>query len=147
MGTAASPQAGANQQSAQALAARKELQSRIEKQQSVYNRGTIAWSAIYNSCLVGAAILSAAAAVVIKVDAWKIYASDTAAVCAGLSALLNSLNLGGGFDRKWRANRAARSRINQLLVDLSDPTSDMPNIRAEFKKIVNDQDIAIMGHS
>ncbi|HLH36139.1 MAG TPA: hypothetical protein VKX41_15820 [Alloacidobacterium sp.] len=146
MSSSSPPQPGANPQSAEAIAARKALQTQIEKQQAIYNLGTVAWSAIYNSCLIGAAILSAAAAIVVKVDAWKAFAVDTAAICAGLSALLNSLNLGGGFDRKWRANRAARSKIKQLLVDISDPTSDMPTIRSQFKQIVNDEDIAIMGH-
>lgn len=140
-------QPGENRQAGQPDAGRKTLETQIKDQQAIYNRGTIGWSALYNSCLVGAAILSASAAVLVKVEAWKAFAPDTAAICAGVSALLSSLNLGGGFDRKWRANRSARSKIKQLLVDLSDPAVDLANIRTQFKQIVNDQDVAIMGHS
>jgi len=145
MGTMTAPSPGSQQPSPEATAARKELKTLIDKQFEVYNRGTIAWSAVYNSCLVVALISSAAAAIVVKVDVWKAFGPDAVAICAGASALLNALIVGGGFDRKWRVNRTARSKIKQLQVDLADYTSSLPDLRSQFKKIVDDQDMAVMG--
>ena len=89
--------------------------------------------------------LSAAAAVMLKIEVAKAYANDASAICAAVAALLTTLIAGGGFSRKWRTNRIARGKISQLLIDVDDPGSDLGKIRNQLKQVINDEDEAIIG--
>lgn len=124
---------------------RDELKSQIETLYKTHDKGTKAWSTAYNGCLILSAILSAIATMVVKLSFLKMYSTDVVAICSGLATLCTALVAAGGFSRKWRANRTARSRLSQLLIDVNNPTSDLEAIRTSLKKIIQDEDDGIMG--
>jgi len=131
----------------EAKAYRDEVKVQIQARYEWHNKGTKAWSTAYNGCLIGAAVLSAIAAVIVKLTIWKTYASDIASLCSAMAALCSTLVAGGGFSRKWRANRMARSKLSQLLIDVDNPTIDLEGIRTSLKRIIQEEDEGILGPS
>ncbi len=63
------------------------------------------------------------------------FKNDMAALLAGLAAILTSITAAGGFNRRWRAYRAARTSISQLRTDSSSPNIKGDDIRTRLKQI------------
>jgi type VI protein secretion system component VasK len=112
-----------------------------------FDTGTRAWSTAYNACVFGALILSAAAALVLKLHAMGdgFPREDIAAVCAMVAAILSTAVATGGFQRKWRANRKARSALQMLKLDLAPNNADFDKIRERLKQILAEQDSGVIG--
>jgi len=120
---------------------RKQLQEIIDKKFKHYNNWAKTWSAIYHSALWLAAISSAISAIVLKLNILSNpqFQSDIAAILAGSAAILTTFALVGGVDRKWRANRKARSEIELLKIDLLNPKFNEAEIRKRLKEIISQQ--------
>jgi hypothetical protein len=82
-----------------------------------FRRGSAGWALTYHLCLFGAAVLSASAALMIKISALD----NLAAVLATLAALLTTLSAVGDFQRKWQGDRDAFYALDELLLRASDP--------------------------
>ena len=119
----------------------RQIQEIVEKKYKHYNAWAKTWSAIYHSSLWLAAIASAVSAgfVKLKILANAQYQSDVAAVLSGLAAILTTFVLVGGVDRKWRANRRARSELELLKIDLLNPNVNEAAMRKRLKEIVSQQ--------
>jgi hypothetical protein len=124
---------------------RDKLQEDLEVRLKMYNQGSKLWSAAYHTLLYSSATLSTAAAMLVKMTSFKDHAQDISAVLAAVSALFSTYIAGGGFSRKWRANRIARGKISQLLIDISDPSCDLAQLRLQLKQVIQEEDEGIVG--
>jgi hypothetical protein len=100
--------------------------------------GSRLWSVAHNGCIFLSVILSAAAALVLKLDFFrgKAYQNDVAASCAALAAVLVLIDTSGGFNRKWIANRATRASLQELKIDLAVPQdNNNPKIAEATRKL------------
>ena len=130
------------------------LTQRLESKFRWFNSGSRLWSAVHHWSLGLSAVLSALAAVVIKI-AWlkdalpSLYSNrdDVVAVLAGLSTLITTLAVAGGFGRKWQTNRISRGRVERLQIKLSDPVADANAVRNELQDIIQRHDEGIVGTS
>ena len=109
---------------------RDKLREDLEVRLKMYKQGSKLWSAAYHTLLYSSATLSTAAAMLLKMTSFKDHAQDISAVLAAVSALFSTYIAGGGFSRKWRANRIASGKISQLLIDISDPACDLASVAA-----------------
>ena len=142
------PAPSAQAQSGSIVTDRDHVKDLIDERYQQYDNGTKAWSFAYNTCLMGAAALSAASAVIVKVTfLTQQHATDTAAICSSLAALFSTLIAGGGFARKWRANRIARSKTSQLQIDVLNPAIQVDDLTKSLKQIIEEQDVGIVGPS
>ena len=104
-------------------------------------------SAVHHGFLFGAAILSAAAAVLLQLEfaSAEPLRNNIASVLAGLGSLAGIIAGAGGFERKWRTNRRTRAKLEELEIDLVDPTVDTEKIRNLLKDVVRTHDEGISG--
>ena len=124
---------------------REVLKCELMEKYGWYDKGSKSWSVAYNSSIFSAAGLSTISAVVLKVMSNNVLAQKISTLCASAAALLTTFIAGGGFARKWKANRLARGKIRQLFIDLEDPKADLSAIRTQLKKIMEEEDEAIVG--
>jgi len=98
---------------------------------------TIRWSAAYFGCTFGSALLSATSAVVLKIESFGNVGvkKDFAAVLAATAALLVTLSTAGDFHRKWLANRAAATAMENLAYDLLRSGLDRAAVIEKLKDI------------
>jgi len=111
------------------------------------DRATKMWSALYHGSLYLSAILSATAALILKLDFFKdsTHQTDMSAILAAAAAIIVTLTAAGAFNRKWRVNRTSRSGLEQLRIDLSEPIVDGATIRTKLKEIIQKHDEGIIG--
>jgi hypothetical protein len=107
-----------------------------------YRANTLRWSAAYFGCLFGAAFLSACSGVLLKLECFNKYPklkSDLPAIMSALAALLITLLTIGSFEEKWRSNRIAASRMENLAYDLlkSDASKSDASMASEKDKILS----------
>jgi hypothetical protein len=121
------------------------LKSQLDKKYGWYQTGTKWWSIAYNGSIYSSAALSAVAAVVPQLMDNGKSAKTVSTICAGMAALLTTYIAGGGFGRKWKANRLARGKITQLYIDLEDPNVALSAIRTQLKHTVQAEDDGIVG--
>jgi hypothetical protein len=128
---------------------RATLKAQIEEKYSWYDRGSRWWSTAHHSSLYLAAGLSGASALLLKLDSLKQwhYATDVAAVASAVAALLGTIAASGGFERKWRANRLSRGKVEELRIDLADDSADAKTMRDRLKAIIVAEDQAVVGSS
>lgn len=91
-----------------------------------YRANTVRWSAAYYGCLFGAALFSAMAALILKLELLgnrPRLRNDLAATMATVAALLVTLSTTGDFQRKWQANRMAAAEVANLAYELTRPSS------------------------
>jgi len=109
-----------------------------------YNAGNKRWSRLYHWSLYGSAILSALAALVLKLRVSKKrkiqpYQTDLAALLAALSAILITVNSAGKLNQRWQTDRLAKNAIIQLKVELTNPCVAGGEIRKKLNDIVTKQ--------
>lgn len=112
-----------------------------------YRSNSSRWSFAYFSCVFGAAILSAMAGVILKLDVLakrEALRKDVAAISAALAALLITLSTMGRFEEKWRANRLAASAMENTAYDLAQPNVDVPTIIKQMQEINRIRDEAVV---
>ena len=122
------------------------LKSMIDEYYTHYNKWSKRWSVIYQSSLYISAAASAIAALILKLDFMKgiQFQTDLSAILAGFAAILTTIAVSGRFDKKWRVNRASRSALKELKIDLSNNVNS-DDIRKRLKEIIRKQDEGISG--
>ena len=111
-------------------------------------RGQVLWSAVHHGSRFGTVIASALAGMVVQIDAetlagWRPETWTT--MLAALAAVLGGLAAAGSFEQKWRANRASRSSLDQLRIDLLATDADAGAARDRLKEILATHDRWITG--
>ena len=99
--------------------------------------GSAGWATAYHVSLFGAAILSAAAALLLKIPASP--KADVAAILATIAALLTTLSSVGSFESKWHADRDAFYRLDELLLDACASDLDADKLRRRLHDILRTQ--------
>lgn len=101
-------------------ASQKDLANLIGTNFHEYRDNSSRWSFVYFSCVFLAAILSALAGAIIKMDFLeaKVWKNDVAAIFAVTAAILGVISTTGDFQRKWQANRLAASGMENLAYEL-----------------------------
>jgi hypothetical protein len=114
-----------------------------------FNRGAKMWSLAHHGVLFGSAIASASAAVIVQLQDVPIRVplspTDLSTLLAALAALLATTAAVGGFERKWRANRVSRTRMELLRERLEANVIDIEKALDEYSCILNKHDAAIGG--
>jgi len=103
---------------------------------------------VYFGCTFGAAVLSAAAGVILKLDSLSkrpTLQKDLAATFAACAALLITLSTTGSFEAKWRANRLAASDMEAVIYKLAQSPVDNAAILTEMSAINRRQNESIAG--
>ncbi len=114
-------------------------------------RGNAAmWSGVYWGFTFFATILSALAAIILKVE--SLFAGreplkrDLAAVFSICAALLITISTSGEFQRKWQANRLAASELERLGYDLlQSRDADVRSYYANLGTILHNRNLTIIG--
>jgi hypothetical protein len=105
------------------------------------------WSIAHHSFLFGAAILSAAAALILQLKSGisDPARSDWASVCAAIASVIGVVSAIGGFDRKWRTNRLTKARLEELQIDLMQDDFDSAKLRDDIKTMIRAHHAGIVG--
>jgi hypothetical protein len=129
---------------------REKLNAEVARCFRRFNRGCYAWSAAHHGSLLLGAVLGAFGAALLKTNYLATFfgkgeVNDLAAVCAALTTLITTVAAFAGFKEKWRANRLARGRINQLKIDLMDPSADLSAVQTALKSCLEEEDRRVIG--
>jgi hypothetical protein len=104
------------------------------------------WSKWYYLSLYGSIALSALAALVLKLDSLNLgnLREDLAASFAALAAMLGTVMTAGKFESRWLSARRARARLQQLRIELHDPSVDPVHVRKNLQQVIAiyDEDVA-----
>ena len=117
------------------------LEAELLKHYGWYYWGTKGWSSAHHFVLFVVPVLTAVSTVLVAVK------YDNTAVQTSLSTLatvLASIAASQGFAKKWQANRRARSRIDQLMIQMTDPHADLAQIRSQLVDVVMQQDEGVL---
>lgn len=106
---------------------KKKFEAMLRQQSDFYGRGRTTWSAMYYGAIVLAIVLGAITAllpVIVKYIGLEDMQDTLTTVLGGASAGTTSASATAGFDKKWRAYRLSKSRIEQLRSEFiaRDPT-------------------------
>ena len=116
-----------------------------------YRDNTRRWSFVYYFCVFGAAIFSALAGLVLKLEYFiekEGLKKDAAACLATLAAFLAAISSSGNFHDKWEANRIAASKVEALAFELTVhpfTTEREQSIYAALRDLVLERDLQIVG--
>lgn len=130
-----------------------ELMETVRAKYAEYASYSTRWSAGYWGFVFGAAILSALSGILLKLDALEkqtilaLSQTDIAALLAGTAALLITISSAGDFSGKWKANRTAKNRTEQLLNDLRIPEITSKEVIARLNKIIDDQNNGVINNT
>jgi hypothetical protein len=91
------------------------LEKKLREQVKRFIRARNRWNRLYYTSMYGSIVLSALAAVILKLKAWEgVWQEDVAALCAMLAAILGTAMTAGGFERRWAAARRALATVQRL---------------------------------
>jgi hypothetical protein len=100
-------------------------------------------------CLYGSIALSALAALVLKLESVDLkigLQKDLAASFAALAAILGTVMTAGNFESRWLAARRARARLQQLRIELRDPSVDPVHVRKNLQQVIATYDEDVVGN-
>ncbi len=107
------------------------------------------WSGIYWGCTFVAALFSALAGLVLKLESLPLgekAKKDIAAVLAVSAAILVTISTSGDFQRKWQANRIAAAELEQAGYSfLADPAGAPRPYLNVVARILHQRHLAIVG--
>jgi hypothetical protein len=127
-----------------------ELKKEVKEKYDEYASYAWRWSGAYWGFVFGAAIMSAFAGILLKLDALKdtkllaLSQTDLAALLAGTAALLLSISTAGDFAGKWRANRTAKFRTEQLNNEIFRSRLTADEVVSKLNKIIEDQNSGVI---
>jgi len=115
-------------------------------------RGNAArWSGIYWGCTFGAALFSALAGLILKLESIPIEdkpRKDVSATLAVTAAILVTISTSGDFQRKWQANRIAAAELERAgYAFLGSGGTDPLPFHATIGKTLHKRHMAIVGGS
>ena len=119
----------------------------IRQQEQHFERARVMWSRLYHGSLYGSIILSALAALTLKLNIfarqpYRRYRSDAATIFTTLAALLTTVNGIGEFNGRWIANREAGKSIEVLKIQMLDRCADGSEMRKRLSEIIIRQSAA-----
>jgi Protein of unknown function (DUF4231) len=124
---------------------KKALENELMRWSKWANRGSKAWSFVYHLSFGLAAVLGV---IVVVISGQKLLANGyhdlLISILSGFAAVLTTIGGFGGFERKWRTNRRTRAALELLRIDLSNPKSNIADIRNRFKTIIETHEAGIM---
>lgn len=105
------------------------------------------WSGVYHGFQFGGAILSAVAAIALKIESVGSLQirNDLGAALAAASALLITLLTTGRFKDKWEANRIAAFAVRDLSYEIEKQGADPNQILTKLQRISMTRNNAIVG--
>lgn len=114
------------------------------------SRGSKTWSCLHHATYALASVLSLIVAFILQLPGADggdpgFDANLWGGVLALTAAILSTVSGNAGFERKWKANRLTRSKVNQLKIDLTEPAPDYAAIRKTLKTIIGEHNRAILG--
>lgn len=120
---------------------------RIEDDYTEFRKAARFWSGIYNTFQFGAAILSAVAALMLKLDSVvSLQARNNwGAALAATSAIFITLLTTGRFKEKWEANRVAAFAVRDLGYEIETTGADPDKILTDLRQIGLKRNNAIVG--
>ena len=115
------------------------FKNQLQERGKSFRRSAFKWKLGYRTLLILSAVLSALAAVIGHID--EIFsntalAEDLAVLFPALVTVMSTVIASLNFENNWRANRAARHRIDMLLIDLDKSTANIDDIRDQYKRII-----------
>lgn len=126
---------------------RAALKVEIDRWLKRWRFGQVAWSFTHHLALFGATVLSVLVGFLVQLHEEQVpWSSDllsTILSCA--AALLTGVAAAGNFERKWRANRLSRGRLEALRIDFMDPNADVDGMRQRLKEALRVHDEEILG--
>lgn len=123
---------------------KKEFLGKVEKKYKEYKRYQWNWSWAYHTFTWGAAIFSASAVLIIKLDIIEDRGikDNVAAALASVATTLITITTAGGFHGNWRANLRARYDLEQLANEIdADTTPDIQKYTKRLNAIINEATI------
>ncbi|WP_233890095.1 SLATT domain-containing protein [Paraburkholderia flagellata] len=124
-----------------------DAKKRIDEDYTEFRKAARWWSAAYNGFQFGAAILSALAALVLKLDVISDVniRNDWGAGLAAASALLIAILTTGRFKDKWQANRVAAFAVRDQSYEIAKTNADPDKILSNLQDIGLTRNNAIVG--
>jgi len=107
------------------------------------------WSGVYWGCTFAAALLSALAALTLKLESFiknEGTKKDLAVAFSIIAALLMTLSTSGEFSRKWQANRIAAAELEKIGYEFLEANGENPrDYHTKMGNILLKRNIAIVG--
>jgi hypothetical protein len=107
------------------------------------------WSGIYWGCTFAAALFSALAGLILKLESLPIEEKprkDISATLAVTAAILITISTSGDFQRKWQANRIAAAELERAGYTFLAAGGETPrSVHATIGKILHRRHMAIVG--
>ena len=112
---------------------KKKIQDKLNLLENQFSRTTRRWKLAYRVFLILSALLSAGAAVILKLSfiGNEKLAGDISSIFAAAAAVSTTVVASLNFENFWRANQKAREEIRILILE-----ADKPDVEA--KKIIED---------
>jgi beta-lactamase regulating signal transducer with metallopeptidase domain len=134
-----------------------ELKAQLQRYAKKYKQHALWWVVGYRVLLVSSALLSASAAVVVNLDVFPERSSENqvfisrnniTAILAASSTVFTTLLGTVGFENNWRANRLARDRVEELLLELLREQPDREEIISTLQRVIESRlsDFYSKGH-
>jgi len=126
---------------------RQTVVEKIEADHKEFRGAARMWSGVYHTFQFGAAILSAVAALVLKLDGvGSLQARSTwGAALAAAVAIFIALLITGRFNGKWEANRVAAFAVRDLGYEIETTEANPDKILTELRQIGLTRNNAIVG--
>lgn len=124
------------------------LWDRVEEAYHWHDGGSRSWSFLYNWCFGLATIASTLVTFLsghkVETDNWM-YDGSLLGILSIVAAVLTAIGGFGGFERKWRANRIARSRLWLLLTEIETAKPAASDLNVRLARIVEEEDAGVLG--
>jgi hypothetical protein len=123
------------------------VKEKIDEDYKEFREATRMWSGIYHTFQFGAAILSAAAALMLKLDGVGSLQTrnNWGAALAAASAIFITLLTSGRFKDKWEANRVAAFAVRDLNYEVETTGANPDKILTDLRQIGLTRNNAIVG--
>jgi hypothetical protein len=123
---------------------RKILLEQIEADFKHYESGRKWWSKLYHGSIYGSALLSALAALILKLDLFRRrrlrkYRNDLSAILAFMAALLMTFSGNQEFYTRWQLDRLASKSTEDLRDDFNSKCMTVDDVRAKLSEIKHKQ--------
>mgnify|MGYP001301446406 CR=1 FL=1 len=102
-----------------------------------YRRSAWRWKVGYRTLLVVSALFSTSAAVIGKLEHYKLDSgSDLAAMLAAAAAVITTLIAALDFEVNWRINRRSRHEVDVIALESEKSTADADKLLANLQEVV-----------
>ncbi|WP_167811286.1 hypothetical protein ACQVRY_13875 [Ralstonia pseudosolanacearum] len=127
---------------------RMEVVNYVKQELRHRKRATTRWSFIHHAILYCTTVLSAAAGLVLQLKfiSWDgTVRTDIATILTAISSIAGAISVSGGFANRWRASRFAKTTLEQIEIELMDPSADLSKVREELWEMKRNHNISVSG--